>query len=301
MDRSRTIGVEVHGMTTKGRAEEPRGGQEEATATPSFGDLLRHWRVARHLSQLALALEAEVSVRHVSFLETGRARPSRAMLLTLATVLDVPLRERNVLLQAAGLAPVYRETSLDDPRMSHVRAALELLLTQHEPRSALAFDRHWDIVMVNASYVRFLTAVLGRAPAGLLPLTVTRPPRLNLLELVFDPQGVRPVIVNWEPIAKALLHEAYHSAAWACDPVLRERVAKLLAYPGVPARWREPDLDSSNGLILPFELNLHGRIARMFSTVTTLGRPQDVTVQELSIEALFPADAESEWVNFARQ
>src|SRR5215468_12773479 len=100
MDRSRTIGVEVHGMATKGRAEEPRGGKEEATAPPSFGDLLRHWRVSRHLSQLTLALEAEVSARHVSFLETGRALPSRAMLLTLATVLDVPLRERNVLLQA---------------------------------------------------------------------------------------------------------------------------------------------------------------------------------------------------------
>lgn len=301
MDRSRTIGVEVHGMATKGRAEEPRGGQEEATATPSFGDLLRHWRVSRHLSQLALALEAEVSARHVSFLETGRARPSRDMLLTLSNVLDVPLRERNVLLQAAGFAPVYRETSLDDPRMSHVRAALELLLKQHDPRSALAFDRHWDIVMVNASYVRFLTAVLGRAPSGLSPLTVTRPPRLNLLELVFDPHGVRQVIVNWEPIAKALLNEAYHSAAWACDQRMRDRVVKLLAYPGVPAHWREPDLDSSNMLILPLELNLHGRIARMFSTVTTLGRPQDVTVQELSIEAFFPADAESEWVNCARQ
>jgi transcriptional regulator with XRE-family HTH domain len=288
-------------MATKGIAEEPRGGQEEATAPPSFGDLLRHWRVSRHLSQLDLALEAEVSARHVSFLETGRALPSREMLLTLANVLDVPLRERNVLLQAAGFAPVYRETSLDDPRMSHVRAALELILTQHDPRSALAFDRHWDIVMVNASYVRFLSAVLGRVPSGLSPLTVTRPPRLNLLELVFDPHGVRKVIVNWEPIAKALLNEAYHSAAWACDPVMRERVVKILAYPGVPARWREPDLDSSNALILPFELNLNGRIARMFSTVTTLGRPQDVTLQELYIEAFFPADAESEWVNFARQ
>jgi hypothetical protein len=118
---------------------------------------------------------------------------------------------------------------------------------------------------------------------------------------VFNPHGVRQVIVNWEPIAKALLNEAYHSAAWTCDQGMRARIAKILAYPGVPARWREPDLDSANALILPFELNMHGRIARMFSTVTTLGRPQDVTVQELSIEAFFPADAESEWVNFARQ
>src|SRR5262249_8778255 len=112
MDRSRTIGVEGHGMATKGIAEEPRGGKEEATAPPSFGDLLRHWRVSRHLSQLDLALEAEVSARHVSFLETGRALPSREMLLTLSNVLDVPLRERNVLLQAAGFAAVYRDTRL---------------------------------------------------------------------------------------------------------------------------------------------------------------------------------------------
>jgi transcriptional regulator with XRE-family HTH domain len=263
--------------------------------------LLRRWRESRHLSQLDLAVEAEVSTRHLSFLETGRALPSREMLLTLSNVLDVPLRERNVLLQAAGYAPFYRETSLDDPQMSHVRAALELILKQHDPRSALAFDRRWDIVMVNTSYVRFLTAVFGETPAGVLPLTVTPIPRLNLLDLVFDPNGVRSVIVNWEPIAKSLLNEAYRSAAWACDRVMRDRVAKILAYPGVPARWRECDLDSPNALILPFELNMNGRIARMFSTVTTLGRPQDVTLQELHIEAFFPADSESEWVNFAQQ
>ena len=261
------------------------------------GSLLRRWRESRHLSQLDLALEAEVSARHVSFLETGRALPSREMLLTLSNVLDVPLRERNVLLQAAGFAPVYRETSLDDPRLAHVRAALELILRQHEPRSALAFDRHWDIVMVNAAFIRFLTAVLGHEPAGLSPLVTTKQPRLNLLELVFDPEGTRRAIVNWEPVAKALLNEAYRSAAWACDQKMRDRIAKILTYPGVPARWREPDLDTPNALILPFELNLDGRIARMFSTVTTLGRPQDVTLQELHIEAFYPADAESEWVN----
>jgi hypothetical protein len=107
------------------------------------------------------------------------------------------------------------------------------------------------------------------------------------------------VIINWEPIAKSLLNEAYRSAAWTCDREMRERVAQILAYPGVPARWLEPDLDSPNALILPFELNMNGRIARMFSTVTTLGRPQDITLQELHIEAFFPADSESEWVNFA--
>src|SRR5947209_3950447 len=119
------------------------------------GPLLRRWRESRHLSQLELALEAEVSSRHISFLETGRAAPSREMLLALSHALDVPLRERNVLLLAAGYAPVYRETSLDDPRMTQVRAALELILKQHEPRSAFAFDRYWNLVMVNAAYIRF--------------------------------------------------------------------------------------------------------------------------------------------------
>src|SRR5215831_3857870 len=120
------------------------------------GPLLRRWREARHLSQLDLALEAEVSSRHISFLETGRAEPSRAMLLALANVLDVPLRERNFLLLAAGFAPIYGETGLDDPRMTQVRAAIEIILRSNEPRSAIAHDRHWNIVMANDAFVRFL-------------------------------------------------------------------------------------------------------------------------------------------------
>jgi transcriptional regulator with XRE-family HTH domain len=140
------------------------------------GPLLRRWREARHLSQLELSLEAEISARHLSFLETGRATPSREMLLTLANVLGVPLRERNVLLLAAGYAPVYRETSLDDPRMTQVRAALEIILKQHEPHSAFAFDRYWNLVIANAAYVRFLTIALGKEPAGLSPLQVPSHP-----------------------------------------------------------------------------------------------------------------------------
>src|SRR5258706_11923151 len=149
---------------------------ENAIEPQGVGTLLRRWREARHLSQLDLALDAEVSSRHISFLETGRAAPSREMLLTLCTVLDVPFRERNFLLLAAGYAPIYRETSLDDPRMTQVRAALELILSRHEPRSALAFDRYWNIVMANAAYVQFVTAILGNTPAGLSPLRVSTPP-----------------------------------------------------------------------------------------------------------------------------
>jgi transcriptional regulator with XRE-family HTH domain len=260
------------------------------------GPLLRRWRESRHLSQLELALEAEVSARHISFLETGRAEPSRKILLTLSNVLDVPLRERNFLLLAAGYAPVYGETSLDDPRMLQVRAAVEVILKSNEPRSAIAHDRHWNVVMANGAFVRFLTATLGKEPAGLLPLSVSTPPRLNVLRLVFDPNGVRKIIVNWEAIARSLLNEAYRRLAWARDDTLKELIAEILSYPGVPARWREPELEAPHELILPMELMLNGKVARMFSTVTTVATPHDVTLQELHVEVFYPADAETEAV-----
>jgi transcriptional regulator with XRE-family HTH domain len=269
-----------------GTAVEPSG----------VGPLLRRWREARHLSQLDLALDAEVSARHISFLETGRAEPSREMLLVLSNVLDIPLRERNFLLLAAGYAPVYGETSLDDPRMIQVRAAVEVILKSNEPRSALAHDRHWNVVMANAAFVRFVTAILGKAPAGLVPLTVSKAPRLNVLRLIFDPNGIRKIIANWEPIAKSLLNEAYRRLAWARDDTLKNLITELLAYPGVPARWREPDLEAPHELILPMELNLDGKIARMFSTVTTVATPHDVTLQELHVEVFYPADVETESV-----
>jgi transcriptional regulator with XRE-family HTH domain len=260
------------------------------------GPLLRRWRESRHLSQLELALDAGVSARHISFLETGRAEPSREMLLTLSNVLDVPLRERNFLLLAAGYAPVYGETSLDDPRMTQVRAAVEVILKSNEPRSAIAHDRHWNVVMANAAFVRFLALTLGKEPAGLVPLRVSTPPRLNVLRLLFDPNGVRKIIVNWEAIGKSLLNEAYRRLAWARDETLKELIAEILSYPGVPDRWRELELDAPHELILPMELNLGGKIARMFSTVTTVATPHDVTLQELHVEVFYPADAETESV-----
>jgi transcriptional regulator with XRE-family HTH domain len=258
------------------------------------GPLLRRWRESRHLSQLDLALEAEVSARHISFLETGRAEPSREMLLALANVLDVPLRERNFLLLAAGYAPIYGETSLDDPRMTQVRAAIEIILRSNEPRSAIAHDRHWNIVMANDAFVRFLTVTLGQPPAGLTALQVSKMPRLNVLRLVFDPNQVRRIILNWETIAKSLLNEAFRRLAWARDETLKKLITEILSYPGVPARWREPDLEAPHELILPMELSLDGKIARMFSTVTTIATPSDVTLQELHVESFYPADAETQ-------
>src|SRR3984893_7529023 len=267
-----------------GMAVEPSG----------VGPLLRRWRESRHLSQLELGLEAQVSARHISFLETGRAEPSREMLLTLSNVLDIPLRERNFLLLAAGYAPLYGETSMDDPRMTQVRAAVEIILKSNEPRSALAHDRHWNVVMANTAFVRFLTLTMGQQPTGLAPLQVSTPPRLNVLHLLFDPNGFRKIIVNWEAIAKSLLNEAYRRLAWARDETLKKMIAEILSYPGVPFRFRDPDLEAPHELILPMELNLDGKIARMFSTVTTIATPHDVTLQELHVEVFYPADAETE-------
>ena len=275
---------------------ETRSNNGAVVQPAGVGPLLRRWREARHLSQLDLALEAEVSARHLSFLETGRAEPSKEMLLMLSNVLDVPLRERNLLLLAAGYAPVYGETSLDDPRMAQVRATVEVILKSNEPRSALAHDRHWDVVMANEAFVRFLTHIMGEKPPGLEPLRIARAPRVNLMRLLFKPAGLRQIIVNWEEIAKSLLNEAYRRLAWARDDELKQLIAEILSYPGVPARWREPDLEAPHDLILPMELNLDGRIARMFSTITAVAAPHDVTVQELHVEVFYAADAETESV-----
>src|SRR5262249_18345516 len=158
-----------------------------AAKTNTFGELLRSWRLSRRASQLELGMEAGVSARHISFIETGRAKPSQEMVITLATVLDIPLRERNLLLHAAGYAPLYSETSLDDPQMAQARRALELILEQQEPFGAVVFDRHWDIVMVNAAYVRFTSLLFGLNHPAATPLTVIPQPRPNLRHVLFDP------------------------------------------------------------------------------------------------------------------
>jgi len=270
---------------SNGKAVEPGG----------IGPLLRLWRDARHLSQLDLALEAEVSARHISFLESGRAEPSREMVLRLANVLDVPLRDRNLMLMAAGYAPIYGETSLEDPRMSQVRTAIEIMLKSNEPRSALVHDHHWNVLMANKGFTAFLWMVLGKR-TDIEPLKVIKAPRPNLLRLVFDPNGYRKIIVNWEAIAKWMLNEAFRRLAWARDDTLRELITEILNYPNVPRDWRDPDLEASQNPILPMELNLGGKIARMFSTVTTVATPHDVTLQELHIEVFYPSDAATEAV-----
>jgi transcriptional regulator with XRE-family HTH domain len=255
--------------------------------TSLVGSLLREWRAARRMSQLDLAMTAEISPRHLSFVETGRAVPSREMVLTLARALEVPFRDRNAMLTAAGYAPVYRETSLDDPNMAEMRHALELLLRQHEPFIAVALDRRWDIVMCNAAYARFLR-LLGAA--GLEPYCVLGAPRLNLLKLLFGP--FKPIVANWEEAARAVIERAQREAASDRDSSRRQILEECMRM--APPGWRAPRTDAPPRLVVTVDLRLGDLRARLFSTITTLGTAQDITLQELHIESFHPADAESE-------
>ena len=256
--------------------------------TSVVGSLLREWRGVRRMSQLDLAMAAEVSPRHLSFVETGRAVPSREMVLTLAKALEVPVRERNTMLTAAGYAPVYRETSLDDPRMAEMRHALELLLRQNEPFLAVALDRRWDIVMCNTPYSRFLALVgdgLRLEPHHVLP-----PPRQNLLKLLFG--RFRPLVVNWDEVAREVLERAQREAASDRDPARRQILEECLR--AAPEEWQKPRSEASPRLVVTVDLRLGESRARLFSTITTLGTAQDITLQELHIESFHPADAETE-------
>lgn len=265
------------------------------------GAMLRYWRQTRHLSQLALAHEAEVSPRHVSFVETGRARPSRDMVLRLAATLDVPLRERNALLLAAGYAPRYTESRLDGldgaeaaPEMGEVRRALAAILERQEPYPAVVMNRRWDLVDANAAAGRFFGFLLGgggeegEAGAG------DGDEPVNVLRMMFDPAGLRPYVANWEEIGEALLRRVGREAVGGvADAATRGLVDELLAYPGVPERWRRPAFDVPLVPVLPVRFEKDGRRFDFFSTVTVLGTPQDVTLQELRVECFFPNDDET--------
>jgi transcriptional regulator with XRE-family HTH domain len=258
---------------------------------PPFGRLLREWRSVRRRSQLDLALEAEISARHISFLENGRAQPSREMVLLLASVLEVPLRERNALLQAAGFAPVYRETALFEPAMAEITDALRLLLRQHEPFPAVALDRHWDVVMANEAYLRTLALLLGEAAvSGARPLELQKAPRVNVLRNLFDPAGIRPHIANWDELARDVLARVRREAAFEADRETDELLAELVRLSGLPAPSNGA-LPAREGMIIPVEIRVGGAVLRFFTTITTLGAPQDVTLAELRIEAFHAADA----------
>jgi transcriptional regulator with XRE-family HTH domain len=240
------------------------------------GDHLREWRQRRHLSQLDLAGDAEISARHLSFVETGRSAPSRDMVLKLAERLDVPLRERNVLLVAAGFAPAFPQRSLDDPALRSVRAAIDLVLKAHEPNPALAVDRHWNLVSCNRMVPPLLE---GIAPQLLAP-------PLNVMRLSFHPDGLAPRTVNLGEWCGHLLERLHRQCEATADPELIRLYDELKTYP-IPARSAPLGSDT---VAIPFRMRLGGDVLSFFSTTMIFGTPVDITLSELALETFFPAD-----------
>jgi transcriptional regulator with XRE-family HTH domain len=240
------------------------------------------------MSQLELALHAGFSARHLSFIETGRSQPSRQALLVLAESLDVPLRERNQLLEAGGFANVYRQTALAADEMQHIRGVLQFILDRHRPYAAVVLDRYSNCLMGNGTSERLIAAVAD-------PSLITE--HTNYLRMVFHPRGARRHILNWEEVGRHLLARAERELrAAAGDRTAAELLAELHEYAGPGLRRRQAASPAPADLLLPVHLRLGDVELRMFSTIMTLGTPQDVTLQELRIETFFPADAASEAV-----
>jgi transcriptional regulator with XRE-family HTH domain len=253
-----------------------------------LGVLLRYWRDVRGMSQLGLSLEAGVSQRQISFIESGRSVPGRDTLLTLAQTLDVPLRERNALLLAAGYAPMYSEAPWNAQEMHGVVRALERVVRQHEPFPAIVMDRHWNVLMTNDAAPRFFGCFIDMA--------AREGPR-NMLHLIFDPQGMRPFVADWETVSRSLLQRVYReSVGHMVDDGTRLLLDELLAYPDVPRDWNSHHGRSAAPTmpVIPIGFVSEGAVLRYFSMVTTVGAPQNVATQELRLECMFPADDETE-------
>ena len=245
------------------------------------GALLRQWREARSLSQLALALRAGVTQRHVSFVESGRSRPGQEMVLKLAAVLDVPLRERNQMLRVAGFLPVYREEGLLGPDSAPIREALSRMLEGHEPYPAVVMDRHWNVRSTNCAAEAFF--------GWLLPDGGSDSP--NVVRMMFDPNALRPFVANWEEVARSLVQRVHREAIGGIpDAETSALLEEVLAYPGVPVGWRLADFTSTLLPVIPVRFRKGELSLNYFSTVTTLGTPQDVALQEIRVECFYPAD-----------
>jgi transcriptional regulator with XRE-family HTH domain len=247
------------------------------------GHLLREWRQRRRLSQLDLAVAANISTKHLSFLETGRSVPSRDMLLRLAEQLAIPLREQNILLVAAGYAPVFPVRSLDDPALDAAREAINLVLTGHEPYPALAIDRHWSLIRAN----RAVPPLLVGADAALLQ------PSVNVIRLSLHPAGLAPRIANYGEWRAHLLARLRHQIDVSADPVLVELLREVAEYPPPRgARTSRPVPPRAvTDVVVPLQLTTDQGLLSFISTTTIFGTPVDITVSEVALESFFPADA----------
>ncbi|MDX3807459.1 helix-turn-helix domain-containing protein [Bosea thiooxidans] len=249
---------------------------------PPVGALLRDWRQLRRFSQLDLALEAEISQKHLSFIESGRSRPSREMVLLLAEHLSVPLRERNALLLAAGYAPVYRERSLEDPSLRAAREAIDLILKGHEPYPALAVDRHWNLLAANGAVTNLLGLV---ADAELL-----KPP-VNVLRLSLHPGGLAPFVANFVEWKEHLLVRLRQQVRTTADVQLGALLEELVNYPDANGgTGAKPVATDEPAIVVPLRLRLGDATLSLISTTTAFGTPVDVTLSELALETFFPAD-----------
>lgn len=261
---------------------------DRTRSSNDLGFLLRHWREVRGASQLGLALDAGMSQRHLSFIESGRSVPSRQVLTSIVQTLDVPLRERNAVFLAAGYAPVYSEAPWNAGEMQSITRALDRMLRQHDPYPAIVMDRYWNVLNTNASAPHFFGLFIDMA--------ARKGPR-NMLHLIFDPDGMRPFVVEWEAVARSLIQRVYREAV---GRVLDEQTGVLLdelfAYPGVDASWRLRGSAGSapNLPMIPMGFKKNGKVLNYFSLVTSVGAPQSVAAQELRIESMFPSDEETE-------
>ena len=262
---------------------------ERRVDSNAVGRLLRDWRAARGLSQLDVAMHAGFSARHVSFIETGRSQPSRQALLVLAETLEVPLRERNRLLEAAGYAHMYRQTPLEAQDMAHIRGVLQFILDRHRPYAAVVLDRYSNCLMGNGASAQLLGALVDPSLIG---------EHANHLRMVFHPLGAGRWIVNWDEVARNLLGRAERELdPFKDDETAASLLAELRGYAGTSLRERPSARLSPADLLLPIHIRTNDIELRIFSTIMTLGTPQDVTLQELRIETFFPADeaSEREW------
>ncbi|SDI82118.1 transcriptional regulator, XRE family [Pseudomonas delhiensis] len=247
--------------------------------TLPVGALLRQWRQRRRLSQLDLACDADISTRHLSFVETGRALPSREMLLHLAEQLDIPLRERNRLLAAAGYAPVYSERALDDPALTVARQAIDQLLKAHEPNPAMVVDRHWNLLASNHAVGVFLI--------GVAPDLLAAP--CNVLRMSLHPRGLAPNILNLGPWKAHVMARLQRDIEASGDPQLQALRDELALYPAPP----HEEQASGDMVLIPVELRTELGVLSLIGTITVFGTPVDVTLSELALETFFPADARS--------
>lgn len=250
-----------------------------------LGDLLKEWRGLRGRSQLDVSVDTGISQRQISFIESGRSVPSRPTLMSIAEALDIPLRERNVLLLAAGYAPLYSNAAWNSDEMKSINRALERMIAQHEPYPALVMDRYWNVLLTNSAAPRFFNCFIDMS---------ARPSPRNMLHLMFDPNGMRPFIANWKALAKVLIQRVYREAVGhVVDQQTKELVADLLAYPDVQSDWRAPETPGASPII-PISFVKDGALMNYFSLLTTVGTPQTIASQELRVECMYPADDETE-------